>query len=410
VRHMRTVGFATVCHARKALRLQGIASAWVRVLAQATVIVPWLLFAPLAKPVLATIFTTDTDSGGVNATALVDNLLGGGVSATNVTYTGAPQGAGIFTGGGGILGGGIAEFESGVILSSGDIASIVGPNVAEDTQTSFFGPGDADLDGLIPEGATFDAAVLEFDFVPTAPKLTFQYVFASDEYNEFVDSSFNDVFGFFVNGVNLAVVPDTQTAVSINNISPNTNPLFYENNACADTGCPLDIEADGLTVALSFTAPVNPGQTNHIKLAIADVEDDIYDSWVFIRQGTFASTTAEVTVVPRRTKLNLVCSIDDKAKNAGSCEAIGFALTADTSVGASHLPTLRQERIPVTKRATKKFKKGRAKLKLQLNRVGKGLLKQSGQLTVVTQTTVTDRDGRQTTLQNLVDFVKKNKK
>lgn len=101
----------------------------------------------------------------------------------------------------------------------------------------------------------------------------------------------------------------------------------------------------------------------------------------------------------------MACNIDDKGKEAASCEAIGFALTEETSVEASRLPLLRQERIPVTKRVTKKFKKGRAKLKL--NRVGKGLLKQSGQLTVVTQTTLTDRDGRQTTLQNLVDFVKK---
>jgi hypothetical protein len=56
---------------------------------------------------------------------------------------------------------------------------------------------------------TFDATVLEFDFVPTFSTVQFQYVFSSEEYSDFSNTSFNDVFAFFVNGVNIAVVPGT---------------------------------------------------------------------------------------------------------------------------------------------------------------------------------------------------------
>ena len=102
-------------------------------------------------------------------------------------------------------------------------------------------PGDADLNTSLERTTTNDAAILEFDFVPTSPKHLFQYVFASDEYNDFV-GEFNDVFGFFLTapgGVagEYRAVPGTNPPVSINNVNDgnrskriSANPQFYVNN------------------------------------------------------------------------------------------------------------------------------------------------------------------------------------
>jgi len=231
---------------------------------------------------------------------LVNVLLGGGVAVSNVTYTGTTVSAGTFTGGTGIIG-----FESGIILSSGSIQNVVGPNTSDGITTMNGLAGDADLAKLIPGFRTFDATVLEFDFVPNNNVISFQFVFASDEYNEYVNTSFNDVFGFFleVNGVktNVAVVPGTSTPVSINNVNGG-NPLgagasnsdLYINNDLNDGGGDIDTEMDGLTVVLPVEASVIPGEVNHIKLAIADAGDYILDSNVFIKAGSFIDQPAEV--------------------------------------------------------------------------------------------------------------------
>src|SRR5262249_36262721 len=133
---------------------------------------------------------------------------------------------------------------------------------------------------------TLDATVLEFDFVPSFSTLTFRYVFSSEEYNEYANSDYNDTFAFFVNGVNRALIPDTNTPVSINTINggepfgtDSQNPQFFRNNEIDTDGGPtIDTEMDGLTIVLTVTAPVNPNVTNHIKLAIADGQDDDFDS------------------------------------------------------------------------------------------------------------------------------------
>lgn len=236
----------------------------------------------------AALTTSDLNSG-LSPLDVATSLLGGGITISNVTYTGANPAAGQFSGGTGIIG-----FEDGIVLSSGNIADIVGPNTADDTTTSFGNPGDADLDSLIPGFTTHDAAVLEFDFIPIGDEVTFQYVFSSEEYNEFVNSPFNDVFGFFINGVNYALLPDGVTPVAINNVNGGnpfgtdaSNPAFYINNDLDDGGGSIDIEADGLTVVLTLKAPVNAGAVNHIKLAVADAGDFVLDSWVFIKAGSF---------------------------------------------------------------------------------------------------------------------------
>lgn len=235
-----------------------------------------------------------TDLTTQTPTDLVTALVGVGVSVSNVTYTGVPIAGGTFSGGAGIVG-----FESGVLLSSGNVASVPGPNDVGNTTTNNGQPGDPDLNAII--AGTQDATVLEFDFSCTgSTTLSFQYVFSSEEYNEYVNSTFNDVFAFFLNGVNIALLPGSANPVAINNVNggnPFTgvgpNSTEYINNHCGQGGLPAypcagnrDTEMDGITVVFTATATILPG-TNHIKLAIADVGDGAWDSNVFIRGESF---------------------------------------------------------------------------------------------------------------------------
>lgn len=246
--------------------------------------------------------TTDTANAGgalttqdlttLTANDLPNAIVGEGIAISNVTYSGADVAAGSFGGGSGIIG-----FDSGIILSSGDVANVIGPNVDTGITGANGTPGDADLDALSGE-TTQDAAILEFDFVPVSTVASFQYVFASDEYNEFVNSSFNDTFAFFINGTNCALVNgDPVTVNTINNgnpfgSDPNSNPDLFINNE----GATLNTEMDGLTTVLTCTATVSPGDTNHIKLAIADASDDILDSNVFLAGGSFTSSLPPVAI------------------------------------------------------------------------------------------------------------------
>lgn len=216
---------------------------------------------------------------------LVQQILGEGLDVVGVTFRGAPTAAGTFTGGSGVIG-----FDSGIILSSGAVHNVIGPNESDGISAANGLPGDVDLNALIPGFQTYDATVLEFDFIPDNEIIVFQFVFASDEYNEFVYSRYNDVFGFFVNGRNIALVPGTDLPVSINNLNGGNpfghnpaNPQYYRNNDPSDGGGGIDTEMDGLTVVLSVQAHVRKGEVNHVKLAIADAGDRLYDSTVFIR-------------------------------------------------------------------------------------------------------------------------------
>lgn len=246
--------------------------------------------------------TQDLNSG-LTPNDLAAALLGPGVTVSNVTFTGTNAAAGTFTGGAAIVG-----FDSGIILSSGDISAVPGPNTLDDVSGVNAGIGDPDLDGLIPGYTTFDTCVLEFDFVCTGTQIIqFQYVFTSEEYNEWVNSPFNDVFGFFLNGVNIALIPGSAgTPVSINNLNcwnpfnPPTGSFcnLFINNRCADIPpgtfpCAgvRDTQMDGLTVVLTATATLNPG-LNHIKLAVADAGDQVLDSNVFIQGQSFTCGVA----------------------------------------------------------------------------------------------------------------------
>jgi hypothetical protein len=246
------------------------------------------LLAALAVVVTAAaqaqLVVTPIDGTTVTATSLANSLLSAssGITITNATYTGANGASGTFSGGTGIIG-----IANGVLLTSGSVNNVVGPNNDSGASTDNSLPGDADLTTLAGT-ATFDASVLTITFVPTGNQVQFSYVFGSEEYNEFI-GQFNDPFGFLVNGVNRAVVPGTTTPVTVNNINcgstgTGTGPnctLFINNSPPT-----LNTQLDGITTVLTFSATVNPNVPNTLKIAIADASDNSLDSAVFIAGGT----------------------------------------------------------------------------------------------------------------------------
>lgn len=265
----------------------GVRYPWVRASLCAALVGCVLSVLPAtAQP---TDFTTQTLEEGLTPTLLAEGLVGDGVVVSNVTYIGSDISAGGFSGGDGRVG-----FDSGIALSTGRLEDLSGPNDVGSTGFPLGQGGDADLDVIASgEGvavSTEDASVLEFDFVPDDSPVRFDYVFGSEEYLEYVDGGFNDVFGFFVNDVNCALV-GTGDPVTIDTINNEDNgDLFIDN-----TEGPVDLELDGLTTVLQCVAPVNSGEVNRMKLAIADTGDSSLDSAVFLRAGSL--TTSEETPI-----------------------------------------------------------------------------------------------------------------
>ena len=236
-----------------------------------------------------------------NATTyLINNiLLGGGVAAVNHSFIGDSNQISFFNGINSNLG-----IDSGIVLSSGNVFDVTGPNANGSTSTSFFLPGDSTLDAIIFPDPTNDAAILEFDFVPTSDTISFKYVFGSEEYLEWVNS-YNDAFGFFLSGpnpaggsyidLNLAIIPGTtNTPVTIDNVNDIINSSYYVDNGDGFTP-PQNtdstvIEFDGFTTPLIASASVICGETYHIKLVVADAVDDSYDSGIFLESGSFSSS------------------------------------------------------------------------------------------------------------------------
>jgi hypothetical protein len=192
-------------------------------------------------------------------TQLVTNyLVGSGVSVSNVTFTGNNGQIAYFNGSGSNIG-----LPFGVVMSSGYVTDIVPPN--EPNTGQFNGPGDADLLATAQSvtsnpaagsiTSTNDAAVLEFDFIPSGDSVNFNFVFASEEYLTYVNTVFNDAFGFYLSGPNpaggsynvenLALVPGTSEPITISTIHPGFNSEYYLGN-------PAGHSFNGFTVPIAI--------------------------------------------------------------------------------------------------------------------------------------------------------------
>jgi gliding motility-associated-like protein len=242
-------------------------------------------------------------TSGLSGQQMVDILVGSGVVVTNPVYTGSPVASGSFTNGGTTNIG----LQSGVIMTSGSAALVPGPNIQSGAGVNNQQPGDPNLNSLIPGYSTYDASVLTFEFVPLSDTVKFRYVFGSEEYPEYVNSSFNDVFGFFISGPNplggtynfhnIARIPGTTIPVSINNVNNGTNHTgpcvncaYYINNTNGAT-----IEYDGFTTVLTAWVLVTPCIPYQFKIAIADAGDGILDSGVFLEENSFSTDALQIS-------------------------------------------------------------------------------------------------------------------
>lgn len=274
------------------------------------------------------------NSNTLNTSQLVqDVLVDQGTDVSNVTFSGITIQRGFFDGSNSNIG-----INSGVILATGNIFVATGPNDlvnatqpvdsgcgTSDDPPPFTGPGglcrpgDADLNSILGgAGETFDAAVLEFDFIPQSDIIRLNYVFASEEYPEYVCFDSNDLFAFLLSGpnptggnyneVNIARLPGTSLPVGINTINSGIPggtfgcdgadqsldfTSLYNNNNFGTT-----VQFDGFTDKLEAFANVVPFETYHIKIAIADAGDGVLDSAIFLEENSFTTDIVDIIETP----------------------------------------------------------------------------------------------------------------
>jgi len=191
-------------------------------------------------------------------------------------------------------------FADGVLLTTGQAAGAIGPNssILSDGPTNWL--GDSDLEQALGiGGSSINATVLEFDFLPLANKISFDYIFSSEQYLSNPSPNqcnYTDGFVFLlkeVNGTagyqNLAVIPGTNTSVKTNTvrgtgtICPAANATYFD--AFNDFEHPTNY--NGQTVIMKAQANVTPGILYHIKLVVADQGNNLYDSAIFLGGGSF---------------------------------------------------------------------------------------------------------------------------
>ncbi len=175
------------------------------------------------------------------------------------------------------------------ILTSGDVS------LADD-------PNDSDGDGVDNNGASvrgdtdFDVTVLKLDLTTPAGAncLRFDFAFYSEEFPEFVNTSYNDAFIAELNSSTWTTVGSDINAPNNFAFDPNGDVISINS-----TGATAMNEAnadgttyDGGTVLLSAATPVGAG-ANSLYLSIFDQGDGILDSAVFLDNVRF-QTVANV--------------------------------------------------------------------------------------------------------------------
>lgn len=245
--------------------------------------------------VLAVVFSSLSLSGAFAATAITSNTnaaaLATAITAGNsgITVTGTPTittsanttFAGTFTASGSTLG-----VPAGIVLGTGNVSTVPGsPLPAGNLSSAGTGVSNA-------AASEFDVATFTFSFIPKpgVNRMSIASVFASEEYNEYVNTTFTDNFNMTLNGgaytnFNIATVPGTATGTDINTVNNGTNSGFYRDNSVA-TPPISDIKMDGATTVFINAFNVVPGTTYTLTIRIADVGDAAYDSIAFVSTST----------------------------------------------------------------------------------------------------------------------------
>jgi hypothetical protein len=218
---------------------------------------------------------------------MANAMFGSGVTVVGASYSGPRDSSATFTNGN--LAPGVLPSASGVILSTGNVRDFTqssgDPNRSAQTSTDTSGANNNSQFNAVAGTTTFDAVWIDVDFIPVGDVMTMRFVFSSEEYPEYVNSSFNDVMGVWVNGTYVPLTVGNGTS-SINNINPLTQPnLFVDNTRDA-----FNTEMDGFTVTLTLTIPVRPGVVNSIRIGVADAGDARYDSNLVIVGDSIQTT------------------------------------------------------------------------------------------------------------------------
>lgn len=238
-------------------------------------------------------------------TSLLDSIIVGGcVQVSNLQFHGPASAFGIFVDSVGALG-----MNGGLLLTTGTANNAIGPDNANSVGTGNNGNGHPDLSSLSVPLPTYDAIWVEFDFTPLSDTIfASDFVFGSEEYPEYVNSGYNDVFGFFISGPgisgpysngaeNIALVPNSNIPISIDNVNNGYSPTEPASGPCANCQYYVDnsngpyVQYDAYTTVMSLEYPVIPGETYHFLIAIADVGDGALDSGVFIESESFCGNT-----------------------------------------------------------------------------------------------------------------------
>ncbi len=255
---------------------------------------------------------------------LIDSNCITNVQVTNAVggdFNGADQSYGFFDASGTIF-----PFQSGIVLSTGRLENVQGPNTTLSDDDAPNWSGDPDLENVLQENNTLNATILEFDFTSIADQVSFRYIFASEEYQEGNPNTcqFSDLFGFLIrpasdtNYENIALVPNTSTPVKVTTVHPEIpnaceaeNEIYFE----SFNGNVSPINFNGQTKILTATANIIPNETYHVKLVIADEQNFRFDSAVFLEAGSFQLNT---NLGPDRllANQNPVCENDTITLNA----------------------------------------------------------------------------------------------
>ncbi|HEX8549898.1 MAG TPA: choice-of-anchor L domain-containing protein, partial [Cytophagaceae bacterium] len=259
------------------------------------------LFVGFLLTPLTTTYAQMTVNDQLTAQQLVEALIGSGITPSNVSFQGTTQMAGSFQKNNSTF-----NFERGILLTSGSSAGAVGANNSTSAGVNRSLSGHQLITNLVAPYTSYDACALQFDFYPSTNTVSFNYIFGSEEYDEFVCTQFIDAFGFFVTGANpaggqytdanMALVPGTSTYVGVNTVNNGKpgdascipqNTTHYRSNTSG-----TEFQYDAFTRVMPVSFNVVPGQLYTIKLIIADAGNGTYDSGVFIEGGSFTSCPA----------------------------------------------------------------------------------------------------------------------
>ena len=195
--------------------------------------------------------------------------------------------------------------QSGVILSTGNVANAPGPNnstLSDGNNDAWI--GDTDLENVLQQAgiqmSSVNATVLEFDFTPVSANFSFDFLFASEEYGNF-QCDFSDAFAFLLTNqntgetTNLAVIPNTNTPISVltirdflyNSACPSSNPEYFHSFNGGSEAANSPINFNGETVVFQASSTLIPNTPYHIKLVIADRADYQFDSAIFLSSNSF---------------------------------------------------------------------------------------------------------------------------